>query len=86
MAFVRTSNIVADNGDVYADVEAWQAVHGPWGVQNEDFCTGVMTLNEAGNGVQVVLTYVDEATHDAHMVSIADVNIAGTTHTLVSAV
>jgi hypothetical protein len=86
MAFVKTSNIVADNGDVYADTAAWIAAHGPCGTENIPFCTGTMTLNEAKNGVQIVLTYVDEATHDAHMVAVADVTKAGTTHTLVSAV
>lgn len=71
MAFVRTSNLTADNGDVYADIAEWQAAHGPCGLMAEEFCTGEMTLNAEGTGVQIVLTYVDEAAHTAHMASIS---------------
>jgi hypothetical protein len=85
MAFVRTSNIVADNGDVYANIDAFQAAHGPCGMENPDLVSCTMVLNAEGNGVQVVLTYTDEAAHDAHMTAAAGETKPGATFTLVSA-
>ena len=85
MAFVRTSNIVADNGDVYANIDAFQAAHGPCGMENLDLVSCTMVLNAEGNGVQVALTFTDEAEHDAHIAATAGETKAGATYTLVSA-
>ena len=88
MAFVRTVNIVDDNGTIFADTDAFVAAHGPMGIDNWHFVTeGTMTLNADGTGVQTVLTYEDEAKHDAHLASDSENfdNYAGVTFTLVSA-
>jgi len=88
MAFVRTVNIVDDNGTVFADTDAFVAAHGPMGIDNWHFVTeGTMTLNAEGTGVQTVLTYEDETKHDAHLASDSENfdNYAGVTFTLVSA-
>ncbi len=73
MAITKTYNITANNGDVYADAAAFQAVHGWCGVENGDFVrlvndqpVGTITLNAEGTGVQVVLEYEDQAAADAH--------------------
>ena len=58
------------------------------GIDNFHFVTeGTMTLNAEGTGVQTVLSYADEATHDAHLASDAENfnKYAGVTFTLVSA-
>ena len=74
MAITKIYNITANNGDVYADAAAFQAVHGMCGLEAGDFVrldddmkpVGTITLNAGGNGVQVVLEYEDEAKADAH--------------------
>jgi len=85
MAFIRTNNIVADNGDVYANIEEWQAAHGPCGMENPDVESCTMVLNAEKNGVQVALTFTDEAAHDAYVASTSDKTKPGVTFTLVSA-
>lgn len=85
MAFVRTNNIVADNGDVYADINAFQAAHGPCGMENPDLVSCTMVLNAEGNGVQVALTFTDSAAHDAYVASTSSKTKPGVTFTLVSA-
>ena len=69
MAFVRTENYTAKNGDVYADVAAWVAAHGNTCMSGaiDHSYTGAHTLLEGGTGIKVVLTYTDEAAHTAHM-------------------
>jgi|TARA_B110000037_G_scaffold177999_1_gene203532 hypothetical protein len=88
MAFVRIVNIVDDNGTVFADAQAFEDEHGPMGIDNWEYVSeGTMTLNAEGTGVQTVLTYDDEAKHDAHLASDAENfnKYAGVTFTLVSA-
>ena len=88
MAFVRTVNIIDDSGATFADAQAFEDAHGPMGIDNFHFVTeGTMTLNAEGTGVQTVLSYADEATHDAHLASDAENfnKYAGVTFTLVSA-
>ena len=76
MAFVRTENYTANNGTVYADVAAWVAEHGNTCIDGgvAHGYTGAHTLLEGGTGIQVVLTYADQAAHDAHMASVASEN------------
>jgi hypothetical protein len=76
MAITKTYNITANNGDVYADAAAFQAVHGMCGLEAGEFVrlvddepVGTITLNAGGNGVQVVLEYEDQAKADAHAAS-----------------
>jgi len=83
MAFVRTENYTANDGKVYANVGDWIADHGNtcMGGATVHNYTGVHTLLPAGNGIEVKLTYVDEAAHTAHMDSIKadfpDVDLTG---------
>lgn len=73
MAFVKTADLVTRNENTYTSVEEWKAEHGECGVSNTNYITdGSMTLNEAGNGVRIVLKYVDEATADSHKDAFAD--------------
>tara|TARA_B110000444_G_scaffold259247_1_gene302416 strand:+ start:2648 stop:2908 length:261 start_codon:yes stop_codon:yes gene_type:complete len=85
MAFIRTNNIVADNGDVYANIEEFQAAHGPCGMEHPGAESCTMVLNAGKNGVQVALTFTDEAAHDAYLVDVASATTPGVTWTLVSA-
>jgi hypothetical protein len=80
MAFVKTIDIISNNGTTYADTAEFQVAHGPCGTMNESFVTdSSMTLLDGGTGVRVVLTYVDQATHDEHggagLDALADVDV-----------
>lgn len=73
MAFVKTADLVTKNENTYATIEEWKAEHGECGVSNTDYITdGSMTLLEAGNGVNISLTYPDEATANSHKAAFAD--------------
>jgi|TARA_R110002074_G_scaffold370293_1_gene545133 hypothetical protein len=86
MAFVKTIDIVSNNGTVYADVAGFKAAHGPCGTENEDFVTEAsMTLLEGGTGVRVIYTYADKATHDSHG-EVALTDLPGIDTTIISAV
>jgi hypothetical protein len=86
MAFVKTIDIVSNNGTVYADAAEFVAAHGPCGTENENFVTdSSMTLLEGGTGVRVILTYADKATHDSHG-EVALNDVPGIDTTIISAV
>jgi hypothetical protein len=67
MAFRKTADLVTNNSNTYANIEEWIAEHGRCGLYNDQYITaGTMDVNEAGNGVRIVLTYIDEANATAH--------------------
>jgi len=73
MAFVKTADLVTKNENTYASTEEWIAEHGECGAANTNYITdGSMTLLEAGNGVRIVVTYIDEATAIEHKEAFAD--------------
>lgn len=76
MAFVRKENYIANNGAVYADVDAWNDEHGPTCMdgQEDHGYTAIHQLLEGGTGIQAILTYADQAAHDAHMAIIVSNN------------
>jgi len=77
---IVTFNLNADDGSVYADTAAWVAAHGLCGTENLEFVTeGTMTLLDGGNGVQIVLTYADEAARTTHEAEVdSKVGVTGT--------
>ncbi len=84
MAFVKTIDLVSNNGTTYSDTAEFMAAHGPCGTMNDAFVSdSSMTLLEGGTGVRVILTYADQATHDSHGQGYDDV--AGVDATIVSA-
>ena len=73
MAFVKTADFVTKNGNTYATTDEFKAEHGLLGTENTNYITdSSITLNDAGTGVRIVLTYVDEATADAHRAAFVD--------------
>jgi hypothetical protein len=67
MAFIKTLDWVTKNDNTYATTDEFTTEHGPCGTENTNYITdSSITLNEAGTGVRIVLTYVDEATYTAH--------------------
>lgn len=67
MAFRKTADLVTTSSNTYANIEEWMAEHGSCGLHNEQYITdGTMDVNEAGNGVRIVLTYINEANATAH--------------------
>jgi len=73
MAFVKTADLVTKNTNTYATTDEFKAEHGLLGTENTNYITdSSITLNEAGTGVRIVLTYVDEATADSHRAAFAD--------------
>jgi len=73
MAFIKTLDWVTKNDNTYATTDEFTTEHGPCGTENTNYITdSSITLNEAGTGVRIVLTYIDEATHTAHKEAFAD--------------
>ena len=73
MAYTKTIDVVTTNGNTYTTTAEFTAEHGPIGTENTNYITdSSITLNEAGTGVRIVLTYVDEATHLAHKDAFAE--------------
>ena len=73
MAFVKTADLVTKNGNTYATTDEFKAEHGLLGTENTNYITdSSITLNDAGTGVRIVLTYVDEASADAHRAAFVD--------------
>jgi hypothetical protein len=73
MAFIRTIDVVTTNGNTYDTSEEFTAEHGPMGTENTNYITdSSITLNEAKDGVRIVLHYVDEATWQSHKDAAAD--------------
>ena len=73
MAFVKTADLVTKNDNTYATTDEFKAEHGLLGTENTNYITdSSITLNDAGTGVRVVLTYPDEATAIAHKAAFAD--------------
>jgi hypothetical protein len=86
MAFIRTADLVTNNSNTYATIEEWIAEHGRCGLYNDQYIqNGTMSVNEAGNGVRIVLEYIDEAAMTAHREAFADeIAAAQFTSTIVS--
>ena len=72
MAYTKTIDVVTTNGNTYTTTAEFTAEHGPIGTENTNYINYSKHLNEAGTGVRIVLTYVDEATHLAHKDAFAD--------------
>jgi hypothetical protein len=73
MAFIRTIDVVTTNGNTYDTSEEFTAEHGPMGTENTNYITdSSITLNEAKDGVRIVLHYVDEATWQSPKDAAAD--------------
>ena len=73
MAYIKTLDWVTKNDNTYATTDEFKAEHGPVGTENTNYITdSSITLNEAGTGVRIILTYVDEATHIEHKEAFAD--------------
>lgn len=73
MAFIRTIDVVTTNGNTYESSTEFTTEHGPLGTENTNYITdSSITLNEAKDGVRIVLTYVDEATWQSHKDAAAD--------------
>lgn len=83
MAFIRTEDYTTNDGKVYANVGDWIAENGRTCIDGETVWNYTVShaLLDGGNGIQVKLTYVDEAAHTAHMDSIKadfpDVDLTG---------
>ena len=58
MAFVKTADLVTKNDNTYATTDEFKAEHGLLGTENTNYITdSSITLNDAGTGVRIVLTY-----------------------------